>query len=182
VTKRIPLAAGADAPGQPFPSDVAVAGGRVFVSLANLEYADLGGFAGWIRPAGNGKLAVIDTARGDELSFVDLGPECGNAGALALRGSTLWVACGSFSFPDLAPGRVVPVDVAGAPLPGAALDASAVVPGGLAFCGAFGYVTDQASGTVLRFDPAGAAPDLTVAVCPTGPFGYAWAADLACAP
>jgi hypothetical protein len=43
-----------------------------------------------------------------------------------------------------------------------------------------GYVADQASGAVLRFDPDAGTTLATVTVCPTGPWGYTAVADLAC--
>jgi hypothetical protein len=71
------------------------------------------------------------------------------------------------------------VDVSGkAPVVRAAVDASAVVPGGLAICGDLGYVTDQASGAVMRFDATTGLPEAPTTVCPTAYF--AWAADVAC--
>ena len=50
-----------------------------------------------------------------------------------------------------------------------------------------GYVTDQWSGDVVRFDPAGVLPTVKVAgVCPVYPpppaSGFAWASDVTCAP
>ncbi|BDG02177.1 MXAN_6577-like cysteine-rich protein [Anaeromyxobacter oryzae] len=173
------VAGAADAGGYPFPSRVATAGTKVYVTLANLAFADFGGgFAGYFKPAGHGKLAVIDTAANDAVSIVDLGAGCQNPGDLEVRGSTVWVACGSFSFRQDAPGVVVPVDVSGTPRVGAAIDASAIVPGNLAFCGDLGYVTDQASGAVLRFNPVTGAADAPVTVCPT--VFFALASDVAC--
>ena len=70
-----------DAPGYPFPNQVATVGSRVFVTLSNAKFADFGsGFAGYFAPAGNGRLLVIDTAASDATSIVDLGPGCKNAG------------------------------------------------------------------------------------------------------
>ncbi len=171
-----------DAPGYPFPSQVATVGSRVFVSLSNLKFADFGGgFAGYFEPAGNGRLLVSDTAASDATSIVDLGPGCKNPGDLAVLGSTVWVACGSLSFSSEAPGAIVPVDVAGAPTVGAAVDASEIVPGNLAFCGGRGYVTDQTSGKVLPFDPGSRATGSAAEVCPLSPIaGYALASDVAC--
>ncbi len=165
----------------PFPGAVKAAGSRVYVTLANLQLASTGGFTGYIQPAGSGRLAVIDTANGDALSILDLGTACENPGALALDGTTLWVACGSFSYPAQAPGTLLPIDVSSAPVIGAPLAATSIVPGSLAFCGGKGYVTDQASGAVLPFDPLARTVGAPVTVCPTGTYGWAWASDLACA-
>jgi hypothetical protein len=174
VEKHISLegVAGAYDPGGfPFPSGAVAVGTRAFVALANLKL-NASGYYG--DPAGPGKLLVIDAAAGDALSVVEL-PGCNNPGSLAVDGATVWVACGGTA-------AVLPVDVSGlAPVPGAALPVG-VVSGGLAFCGGAGYVTDQYSGKVVRFDATGATA--TVDVCPasSGPFGFAWASDVACAP
>lgn len=171
-----------DAPGYPFPNQVATVGSRVFVTLSNVKFVDFGnGFAGYFEPAGNGRLLVIDSAAGDATSIVDLGPGCKNAGDLAVLDSTVWVACGSYSFSTEAPGAIVPVDVSRAPSVGAAVDATAIVPGNLAFCGGSGYVTDQSSGKVLPFDPGSRAAGSASEVCPVNPDTFfAWASDVAC--
>jgi hypothetical protein len=174
VAKRILLEGlpGAyDAPGLPYPSGAVAVGSRVFVSLANLK---LGGFGFFTAPAGNGRLLVIDTAAGDATSAVDLGPGCTNPGALAVAGSTVWVSCGGNS-------AVVPVDVsATTPVVGTAIP-TGVVSGGIAVCAGRGYVTDQFSGKVARFDPAGVLAPVAQEICPLqGTF--AWASDVTCAP
>lgn len=165
-----------DAPGLPFPSAALAVGGSVYVALANLAQ-DGGPF--YVKPAGDGKLAVVTPSALDAISIVQL-PGCGNPGALAVSGSTLWVSCGSFGYPDLAPSLLLPVNLAvtppavGSPL---ALPAPWVA-GKVAFCGGVGYVTDQASGAVVRFDPAARTVETPVVVCPT--LYFAWAADVAC--
>jgi hypothetical protein len=173
-----------DSPGLPFPSRAAVAGGKVLVTLANLRKATEGPLAGfYVDPAGPGRLAVIDTAQDDALSIVSLGA-CRNPGAIAVNGAEAWVACGGGDAPGL-----LRIDLSGeAPAPEAAVRPIAELglgaPGNLAFCDGMGYVTDQWSGSVLRFDPTGVAAPATTSVCPAseGPFGFAWAADVACAP
>jgi hypothetical protein len=171
------VAGASDAPGLPFPSSAAAAGGRVLVTLANLT-SDESGY--YVKPAGNGKLAIIDPAAGDAVSIVDL-PGCGNAGALAVVGETAWVSCGSFSYPDLAPSVLVPVNLAASPpSAGTPLALPAIVAGKVAFCGGVGYVTDQASGAVVRFDPTTRTVGDPAVVCPTSVAGWAWAADVAC--
>lgn len=176
VVSRISVAAGADAGGLPFPSAAAVVGSKVYVTLSNLKLGQ-GGY--YTDPAGNGKLAVIDSAAGDALSILDLGAPCTNPGALAVRGSVVWVSCGGT-------GNLVPVDVSGAsPVPGSPLSLTAAglyTPGKLAFCGESGYVTDQWSGAIVRFDPAGLAAPASAVVCPNSDAGWAWAADVLCAP
>jgi hypothetical protein len=189
VVKRIALgdpltstcvAGTCDPPGFPFPSRaVAVEAPpgrfRVFVTLANLK---LGAFGYYTDPAGHGRLAVVDAGAGDALSAVDLGPDCLNPGGIAALGTTVWVACGGT-------GKLVPVDASPeTPLVGTAVALPAFfVPGNLAFCSGQGFVTDQYSGNIDRFDPAGLAPVATTEVCPVDPVaGWAWAADVACGP
>lgn len=174
VLRRIDLRPLADAPGLPFPFKPVVVGTRVFVTLANLK---LGSAGYYTEPAGDGKLAVIDTAAGDALSVVDLGGGCQNPGGLAEHDGTLWVACGGS-------GALRRVNVAGAvPVVGEAVSTAPVyAPGNVAFCGGIGYLTDQWSGTVLRFDPAGLAAPVSGEVCPLSAQSWAWAADVACAP
>jgi hypothetical protein len=174
------VAGAADEGGYPFPSKLAVRDGKVYVTLANLASADCGGgFVGYCKPAGDGKLAVVDPAKGDAVSIVDLGPGCMNPGAIVVSGNTAWVACGSFTFQEIAPGAVVPVDLSGpSPVVGTPIDVSTIVPGGLAICSGKGYVTDQASGQVLRFDTTTGVVEITETICPT--VYYAWASDVAC--
>jgi hypothetical protein len=173
VVRRISVLAAADADGLPFPSEVVARGTKVYVALANLK---LGSFGFYTDPAGNGKLAVIDTAADDAVTYVDLGATCTNAGALALLGDVLWVACGGT-------GNLVPVDLSGAaPAVLDAVPAGVFAPGKLAFCGGTGYVTDQWSGTVVRFDPDGVEESTSAVVCPLSEAGWAWAADVECAP
>lgn len=172
-----------DAPGAPFPSRALAVGTKVYVTLGNLKFADLGGgFAGWFEPAGHGRLAVIDTAAGEAVTVVDLGASCGNPGSLAVTGDRLFVACGSLSFSTAWPARLLPVTLTGAPAPGTALDPSPVIPNGVVICGGVGYVPDMNSGLVRRFDPASGAFEAPVGACPVGPFGFAYVSDLVCTP
>ena len=170
------LSAGADAPGLPFPGRSIAFGGKVYVVLANLK---LGSFGYFTDPAGPGKLAVVDPAGspGPTVSYLSLGAACGNPGGIALRGTSLWVACGS--------GGLVEVSLSGAAPVVSALHATPgfMVPGNVAFCGDRGFVTDQYSGDVYPFDPVNYAtsPAAATSVCPLGVYGYAWAADVACA-
>ncbi len=170
------LSAGADAPGLPFPGRSITFGGRVYVVLANLK---LGSFGYFTDPAGPGKLAMVDPAGspGPTVSYLSLGAACGNPGGIALRGTSLWVACGS--------GGLVEVSLSGATPVVSALHATPgfMVPGNVAFCGDRGFVTDQYSGDVYPFDPVNYAtsPAAATSVCPLGVYGYAWAADVACA-
>lgn len=178
VGRRIPLLEGADAGGLPFPSEVVAHGTTVYVVLANLK---LGSSGFYTDPAGNGKLAVIDTATDDAVEYLDLGSGCTNPGALALDGDDLWISCGGT-------GNLLRVDLvtarpAGDPLPVPGLPAGTFFgPGKLAFCGGSGYVTDQWSGTVVRFDPSGVEAAASAVLCPTSDAGWAWAADVECAP
>jgi len=178
------VSAGADAPGLAFPGRSVSAIGRVYVVLANLKkicFTDTTRTPPvtscyWTDPAGPGKLAVIDPA-GPSVSYVSLSAACGNPGGLALHGSRLWVACGSGGLAEVDLTGAAPMLVAVRPTPGF------MVPGNVAFCGAHGFVTDQYSGDVYPFDPVNyaASPAAATTVCPLGTYGYAWAADLACA-
>jgi len=168
----------ADAPGVPFPSRALAVGQRVYITLSHLKIPTGGGF--YAEPAGSGRLAVIDTAAQNAVSIVDLGSACGNPGGLALQGGTLWVSCGSYAYAAAWPGRLVPVELAAAPAVGSAVALGAVVPNGIAFCGGRGYVPDQASGLVAPFDPVLRSAGAPVDVCPV--LGYAYVADVACAP
>ncbi|HET8539539.1 MAG TPA: MXAN_6577-like cysteine-rich protein [Anaeromyxobacter sp.] len=174
VVRRISMLPAADADGLPFPSEVVADGTTVYVVLANLK---LGSFGFYTDPAGPGKLAVIDTAAEDATRFVDLGAGCTNPGALALAGRVLWVSCGGS-------GVLLPVTLSGdAPSAGEPVSPPGVLaPGKLAFCGGSGYVTDQWSGTVARFDPSGLAAPASAEICPSSDAGWAWAADVECAP
>jgi hypothetical protein len=168
--------AGPDAGALPFPGRSVTAGGKVYVVLANLKSS--GGYFG--TPGGPGRLAVVDPA-GPSVSYFSLSAACGNPGGIALRGSTLWVACAASGASGLAE-----VDLSGpAPVLVAVHPAPVTAPGNVAFCGDHGFVTDQWSGDVYPFDPVNysASPTSATTVCPasTGQYGYAWASDVACA-
>jgi hypothetical protein len=179
----------ATAGGIALPSNLAVAGGRVFVSLWNLD-------AYWNVPqGGTGRLAVIDVASdaldqtvsaGDVKGVVDLGAACLNPADVAVHGSTLYVTCGAFDYsgyPEvkITGAGIAPLDLSGtAPVPGAVLPmGDGAAPGKLAFCGSTGYVGDRNSGRVFRFDPTTGAPEAGVELCPASN-GFAYVADLAC--
>ncbi len=169
--------AGPDAGALPFPGRSVAFGGKVYVVLANLKKGTYGYFTD---PAGPGRLAVVDSAA-PSVSYVSLSTACGNPGGLALRGSRLWVACAAFGASGLAE-----VELSGATPALIAVHAAPVTaPGNVAFCGDRGFVTDQWSGDVFPFDPVNysASPTAPTAVCPksAGTYGYAWAADVACA-
>jgi hypothetical protein len=178
IVKRISMQGLATDPGGlPFPYRLVAAGTKVYVALANLKLGtgSLSGF--YTDPAGDGRLAVIDTAAGDAISLVDLGAGCKNPGGIALDGSTLWIACAS--------GAVLPVRITvGSPVVDAAVPTpAALVPGNVAVCRGTGYVTDQFSGTVVRFDTAAKKVTGSAAICPTdATAGFTLAADVACQP
>lgn len=173
----------------PFPNSALAVGNRVYVTLANLKYGEgLPGWPGWVIPAGNGRLAVIDTAADDAPSIVDLGSACQNPGGLAVSGTTLWVACigatpGSEQWTQVPP-AIMPVDLSvQPPAPGAAIVAPSAVSGKIAFCNGTAYVGDQNSGKVLRFDLTGETAAVIADVClPDEAAGFAYAADVACGP
>jgi hypothetical protein len=113
----------------------------------------------------------------EAVSIVDLGAQCQNPVGLTLEGTTLWVSCGS--------GAVLPVLTATTPpTVGAPLATPAgVVPGNVAACRGAGYVTDQFSGKVIRFDTVARSITAAADVCPVDPLaGFAFAADVACIP
>lgn len=168
------VAGSSDAPGVPAPGRTLAVGSNVYVALANLNPTTYA-------PAGSGRLAVIDTAASNAVSIVDLGAACGNAGGLALHGTTLWVSCGSFGDPANWPGRLVPVELSGAaPRVRTAVSTGTILPNGLRFCGDRGFAGDMASGQVLPFDPLARTAGTAVDVCPK--LRYAYVADVVCAP
>jgi hypothetical protein len=170
------------------PSRVAVAGGRVYVTLWNLDAS----FA--VPPGSTGRLAAIDPAldaldatvsSGGTSGLVDLGASCLNATDLAVHGATLYVSCGAYDFsvsPPIVGNGIAQLDLSGsAPAVGAFLAAPAdAAPGKLAFCGDAGYVADRNTGRVFRLDPAAGARD-GVELCPPSG-GYASVFDIACGP
>lgn len=191
VEKTIDLrdAAGAyDPPGLPLPYRATAVNGVVYVTLPNLKQATSGPMEGYyVDPAGPSRLAVIDTNQGDAVSFVSLAPAgtpCRNAGDVRFDGARLWVSCADAAAPGLLAIPLAPSPVSPS-LAGTAVASIPVgAPGNLAFCNGMGYVTDLWSGQVLRFDPAAPAAGTATTVCPNSPGqdGWAWAADVACAP
>lgn len=178
VLRRIDLSALAAPGANAAPSRVVAEGSRVYVTLNDLFDASYAPVAG-----AYGRLAVVD-ATNDSLvgGAVDLGSSCRDPSALALSGTTLWIACGYFDIKaEVASGAaLVPVELAsGTPVPGDAL----VVPHSvmsLAFCNGRGYAGASDSGAVLAFDPATRAFTSTL-VCPA-PIGKpSFVPDLACA-
>lgn len=170
------------------PSHLAVAGGRVFVALWNLDPY-------WSVPAGGtGRLAVIDPATraldqtvssGGTKGLVDLGAGCLNPADAAVHGTTLYVTCGAFDYsawPEVTiqGAGIARVDLSGAtPAVLAMLPAAAgSAPGSLAFCEGTGYVADRNSGQVFRLDPSAGAVD-GAELCPPAN-GFAYVADLEC--
>ncbi len=176
VSMQVPNAF--DLPGLPFPYNLVAVGTKVYVALANLKLVTSSFGSFYTAPAGNGRLAVIDTAAADAVSVVDLGPGCQNPSSIAEDGGTLWIACSSS-------GAMLPVTLdTSAPTVGAPVAIpGGVVPGKVAVCGANGYVTDQFSGKVVRFDTASRTVVGSVDVCPVdATVGFALAADVACVP
>ena len=167
--------AGPDAGALPFPGRSVAHGGKVYVVLANLKKGSSGYFTD---PAGPGRLAIVDPA-GPSVGYLPLGAACGNPGGIALRAGTLWVACGTGGLVEVALGGPAPV------VSELHVTPAFLVPGNVAFCGDHGFVTDQWSGDVYPFDPVNyaASPAAPTTVCPAsaGTWGYAWAADVACA-
>jgi hypothetical protein len=171
-------------PGLPLPDGVATDGERVYVTLKNLSKDGTSTF--YSKPAGSGRLAIISPAADDDVTILDLGASCGSPGDIVLEGTTLWITCGAFSFPELAPRRLLPVDIStGIPVLGAPIElpklpsGAQVVPAKLAFCGGMGYVGDMASGHVVQFDPVARTADAPVDVCKPGLF-FTSVADVTC--
>jgi hypothetical protein len=181
VTKRIDLSSLASPGGNALPSRVAVSGDRVYVTLWNLD--------GFYAPAGNGRLAVIDTAT-DALvpgvNPVDLGTSCQNPAGIAVEAGTAWVTCGFFPYDaasaaDITGASLVPVAVSGVtPLLGAAVPVTLAAPGALTFCNGVGFAADRFSGNVLRFDPVARSVTGRGLVCPSSGTGSSFVADVAC--
>jgi YVTN family beta-propeller protein len=147
---------------------------RLFAVLNNLVTSDFS-----YRPAGNGRLAVVDLATGAldaSTPVLDLGADCQNPADLALLGETLWVTCGYYDYfgtKAITGAAFVPVDLSGAtPAVGPAVGVDGAAPGSLAFCGGQGFAGDRASGKLLRLDPT--THDVVVAtLCPPGAGGLA---------
>ena len=181
VTKTISLASLASAGGNALPSRLVASGSQLYVTLWNLD----GAFA----PAGNGRLAVIDTTMDALVPLVnpvDLGSSCLNPAGLALSGNTLWVTCGFFPYTavtaaDITGAAFVPVALgAGAPFVGTAVPATGAAPGAITFCDGVGFVADRFSGNVLRFDPAARAVTARGLVCAPTATGSSFVADVIC--
>ncbi len=172
----------ASAGGAPMPSRLALAGGRLYVTLWNLDPMT---FA----PTGSGRLAVIDAATdallgGPGLAPVDLGADCLDPGDLATSGTTLWVTCGYYDFfgtKQVNGGGFVPVDLSVDPPAVGPVVKSTFAPGALAFCGGAGYAGDRGSGSVLRLDPGARQVTGSAALCPPMN-GNAYVSAIACGP
>ena len=177
-------AADRSAGGYPFPGQLAVRGTQVLAPLANLKLADCGGgYMEYCEPAGHGRLAVIDAAAADVVSIVDLGAGCGNPGGVAAKDATAWVSCGSFAFPQVAPGALVAVDLSGgAPkLDGAPVDAlrdGPLEPRVLRRAGVRHGRGVRRCGPVRSDQPRGGRPGDRVPDDP--PTTFTFAADIAC--
>jgi hypothetical protein len=176
VSKRIPVAHYATATATASPANVLAANGKVYVTLNNIldpTFAQV--------PGAHGKLVVIDpssdTVVGD--AALDLGPDCLDANAMAVSGTTLWVACGFYNFVTVQNAGLLPISIAGAtPVPGVVVKTASAIDA-LAVCGGKGYAGAAESGTVLQFDVGTGAVAGSAVVCPAGTFG-SFVADLTC--
>jgi len=177
VLKRIDVAKYATATAVAGPSRMLAADGKIYVALTNILDLSFQQVAG-----ANGKLVVIDTATDTVLgdTALDLGPDCLDASALALTGTTLWVGCGYYDFISVQGGGLLPVSIAGAAPAKGTIVKSASAIDALALCGGAGYAGATESGTVLRFDLQTGAVATSAEICPAGKFG-SFVADLACA-
>ncbi len=179
VTGNVDLSSLASPGASALPSRLAVSGTRVYVTLWNLD--------AFYAPAGNGRLAVIDTTTGTASpNPVDLGPGCLNPAGIAVLGSTVWVTCGFFPYDatssaDITGASFVPVDVSGPiPVVGTAVPATRAAPGAITFCDGVGFAADRFSGNVLRFDPVSRAVTSRGLVCPASGTGSSFVADVIC--
>ena len=156
-------------------------GSKVYLTLSNLKRDEAAGsptFGFYVLPAGHGKLAVVDAAADDAVTFHDLGAGCGNPGEPGAPGQHAL---------DLLRGLRRGRPPAGGPLGrgagggrgGRHRPRSAGERGILRRHGLRDRSVTPA--TLLRFDPAGAAAPVQQTVCPDGPQGYAWASDVLCA-
>jgi hypothetical protein len=178
VLKRIDVSKYATSPANASPSNVLAANGKIHVTLANIQDATFTQVAG-----AHGKLVVIDpstdTVVGD--TALDLGPDCLDASALVLSGTTLWVGCGYndlFVTHSVLGGGLMPVSLAGSTPQAGSVVKSASGIDALAVCGGKGYAGASESGKVLQFDPATGSFLASADICPIK--GYAFVADLAC--
>ena len=176
LLKRIDVGKYATPPAVAGPSHVLAASGKIYVALSNVLDASYAQVAG-----AHGKLVVIDpttdTVVGD--SSIDLGPDCLDASALALSGTTLWVGCGYYNFTSVQGGGLLPVSIGGsAPQPGEIVKTTSAVDA-LAVCEGRGYAGAAESGTVLQFDPTTGAVGASAEACPAGKYG-SFVPDLAC--
>ena len=188
VTKTLSLSALASPGGFALPSRLLVVGSRLYVTLWNLDASYF--------PAGNGRLAVIDTTT-DELvpgvNPVDLGSACENPAGLAVTGHVLAVTCGFFPWNATGPADIVgaafvPVDLSGTvPVVGTAVPArdlapvpAPFAPGAITFCNGMGFVGDRFSGRVFRFDASSGRVTAQGLVCAPTSTGSSFVADVAC--
>jgi DNA-binding beta-propeller fold protein YncE len=183
IAKHIPIPAELASPsGSPRPARLALSGGKLYVTLWNLKVD--------FTPAGDGRLAVIDTATDTLVTDagshpVDLGAACQNPGDIAAQGQVLYVTCGfnPFDAPASITGAaIVPVDVSSAaPVVRTPLVLGSNNAGAIAFCGGAGYVGDRASGAVLKYDPGSNSITSAQALCPApGTGGTPFVAAVAC--
>jgi hypothetical protein len=159
------------------PSRMLAADGKIYVALTNILDLSFQQVAG-----ANGKLVVIDAATDTVLgdTALDLGPDCLDASALALSGTTLWVGCGYFDFTAVHGAGLLPISIAGAaPAKGTIVKTASAVDA-LALCGGAGSAGATESGTVIRFDAQSGAITGSAEICPAGKFG-SFVADLTCA-
>lgn len=125
--------------GIPYPAGIAVAHGKVYATLNNLDES----FA----PAGSGRLWVYDPDAGDQ-TLVDLGPACTNPSAVAAgEDGRLYVACtGHWGESD---GALAIVGSGEEAVEIIEIEAS---PSRMALDGRFAYLADGASHRLVRVD------------------------------
>jgi DNA-binding beta-propeller fold protein YncE len=185
---RVDLQPLASSGAEAMPARVAIAGGRAYVTLWNLD-------SSFNPPAGSsGRLAVVDLATNTldatvgtgTPGLLDLGTSCLDPADVGLEGSTLYVTCGAFDYSSYPSVKIVgqgiaKVDLSGTPpwVPSLLPAPADAAPGELAFCSGASYVGDRNTGRVFRLDPAAGAVD-GAELCPTSSSGFAYVADIAC--
>jgi hypothetical protein len=162
------------------PDHVLATGGKVYVTLNDIIDASYKQVAG-----ANGKLVVIDPTTNTVIggAALDLGPDCLDAGPMALSGTTLWIGCGYYDFTSVHAAGLMPVSIAGAtPVAGQVAKTTSGI-GALAVCDGRGYAGAIESGTILAFDTVTGAVSATADACPpSAPGKGTYVADVACAP
>jgi hypothetical protein len=167
----------------PTPYRLLAVGSRLYVTLQNLDRANT------FKPAGDGRLAMIDLAT-DTLVQDGAGPlavtltGCTNPSDLALVGNDLYIGCGYYDFfgGTGASGKAMArVSIAGAVPALAEVVAMDHVLGAVTACDGAVYLGSSDTGDVVRYDPVSRSVSKAT-LCPLDKNGIAYVADLKCPP